>query len=265
MGDVTWSGATDGNWNTGTNWVGGAAPTGGDVAIFDGTSGRDVTTGPSSAINITIRVTPKYTGSWRVPVVLGTVTLFEFAGSGAAYDLSATVTTCRAQIKSGVTLTASGGTWTNTYANGDAGGLLYVNGATLTNKYCTGVTVRESSGGSASTITQVTSLSYTSAKNPGTLTADGHSSVTVTGTAAVTAAVCHPSVTYNHQSSGTVSALTLKPGAQYPNIGAVSHTISQLNYWPNSYINENPPGATITISARTSFGYQDGSAPPITR
>ena len=35
-GTKTWSGATDNNWNTGTNWVGGVAPVAGDDALIPG-------------------------------------------------------------------------------------------------------------------------------------------------------------------------------------------------------------------------------------
>ena len=35
---ITWDGSTDGNWNTGTNWVGDAAPVDTDDLIFTGTA-----------------------------------------------------------------------------------------------------------------------------------------------------------------------------------------------------------------------------------
>ncbi len=36
--NVSWTGATDAVWSTGGNWVGGVAPTAGDVAVFDASS-----------------------------------------------------------------------------------------------------------------------------------------------------------------------------------------------------------------------------------
>jgi protocatechuate 3,4-dioxygenase beta subunit len=42
--NITWNGlGGDNNWSSGANWVGGAAPGSGDVAIFDGTSSKNAT------------------------------------------------------------------------------------------------------------------------------------------------------------------------------------------------------------------------------
>lgn len=262
MSTITWVGSTSGAWDTDANWLGGAKPSAADDVVFD-RGAQSITTGPASAIALaSLKVRPTYSGSFSVVVTLDTITLLDVAGSGGIYNVSAPVTTCRAYLSKGVTLIASGGTWTNSYISGTNGGKLYVNGATLTNRYCTNIAVEDSSGGSASTIVQLSGGSGRFAKNPGTLTTDGVCGIVVTGTAAVTAATIGKGGVYNHQSSGTISALTLRPGSEHPGIGSYSnYTISQLNLWPNAYINRNPPGATVTISAETSFGYQGGSSP----
>lgn len=260
MASPKWTGAAaDGNWNTGGNWDTGSAPAGGDTVTFDCSGTANVTTGPSSAINLAaLNVRETYVGSWMVPIALGTITALSIAGSGGRYDLNATVTAGYAFLKKGVTLVASGGVWTILYASGDAGGTLEENGATITTKRCSGIKIMATSGGSANTTTELCSCSFRSAKNPGTLISDGPCSMVLTGTAALTAGTIGSGGTLNNQSSGTVSALTLKPGSNYPSRGAVSHTISQLNLWPGAKINRNPPGATLTISAETSFGYDAG-------
>jgi hypothetical protein len=259
MASITWTGAAgDGNWNTGGNWLGSAAPAGADDVIFDRGS-YNVTTGPSSAINVTLKVTAGYTGSWIATITLGTISAFNFAGSGATYNLSATVTKCMAYIIRGTTLQAVGGTWTNTYVSGQRGGYFYKTAATLTNLYSRNVNVEFTSGGSASTIVQMSNGSFTTALNPGTFTSKGKNQVVVTGSAAPTSVMLAAGDVYNHLSSGTIGTLDLVPESSFPCVGAFNNfTISQLNTWPDSYINRYPPGVTITISAETAYGFQGG-------
>lgn len=262
MATKTWTGAAgDNTWDTAGNWSP-SAPSAADDVLFN-VGDSNVATGPASAIALaSLKITPGYRGSFTGPVVLDTITLLSISGSGSYYNLSAPVTTAYLYIPLGCTVAALGGTWTNTYASGAAGGKLYVNGATLTNRYCTDIDVEDSSGGSASTIVSITNGSYKTAKGPGTLTSDGGASITVTGTAAVTTATIGTRGTYNHQSTGTISTLNLKGYSRFPCSGCKgSFTIGQLNLYPNAFINRNPPGVTVTISGETSFGY--GNTAPV--
>lgn len=67
MATVAWTGNTDGDWNTVTNWSTGALPNAGDDVIFNTTS-RDVTVSSSVASTNygSIRVLPGFTGKLGV-------------------------------------------------------------------------------------------------------------------------------------------------------------------------------------------------------
>tara|TARA_R100001510_G_C7653612_1_gene211920 strand:- start:815 stop:1663 length:849 start_codon:yes stop_codon:yes gene_type:complete len=67
MALVVWTGNTDGDWNTVTNWSTGALPNAGDDVIFNATS-RDVTVSSSVASTNynSIRVLPGFTGKLGV-------------------------------------------------------------------------------------------------------------------------------------------------------------------------------------------------------
>lgn len=260
MATVTWTGSTgDGLWDTNANWLGGSKPSAGDDVIFD-RGAYNVTTGPASAIALTsLTVFPTYTGSWTVDITLSTITTLSVSGSGGTYKLAAPVTTGYAYLAAGVTLVASSSTWATMYVSGTNGGKFYVNGATITSLYSSGVLVEFSAGGSASTTVQISSGSFRTAKNPGTLTCDGNCSVVVTGSSAVTTAVIGKGCVYNHQSSGTITTLTMKPGSSFPCIGTFSSfTITTLNLWPGASINRHPPGATVAIGTENSFGMTGG-------
>ena len=69
MATVAWTGNTDGDWNTVTNWSTGALPNAGDDVIFNTTS-RDVTVSSSVASTNygSIRVLPGFTGKLGVSI-----------------------------------------------------------------------------------------------------------------------------------------------------------------------------------------------------
>tara|TARA_R100000655_G_scaffold71369_2_gene109751 strand:+ start:7138 stop:7965 length:828 start_codon:yes stop_codon:yes gene_type:complete len=98
MATLTWIGA-DGNWNTAASWSTGALPTNGDDVYFVSGS-NDVTTGPTSAVNLnSINFGTKWSGS-AVKITTNATTI-DYANKSGTVILEGTYTTINVQATSG--------------------------------------------------------------------------------------------------------------------------------------------------------------------
>lgn len=102
--DFTWDGGgTTNNWSEGANWVGDSAPGTGDVAIFDGTSTKDVTIDTSVTVS-GITIASGYTGT--ISGGTGTIDV-----NGPFSQADGTFTSTTGELQLGGALTFTGGTF----------------------------------------------------------------------------------------------------------------------------------------------------------
>jgi hypothetical protein len=265
MATVTWTGGSgDGNWNTGGNWAGGAAPSGADDVVFN-TGASSVTTGPSSALAYaTVTVTSGYSGSWGTSAVtplFGNITgSIRIAGRGAFYKFSTgtcptvdievpsstqvfipvgTITTLNTSNSSNVEVAAAVTTWNNVSANCTA----LSNGTAITTLttaspimlYRSYTTANVEQGGAVTSYNAITG---------GTLNVRGRGA-------------------YNHQSTGTITTANLLPRGMLTARGARgAFTITTLNEWANSMADIVVPGVTVTVGTRNFIGRSSDSPVP---
>lgn len=267
----TWTGAVDGTFTTAGNWLSGTAPVGGDSVIFD-RGNVSVTAGLSPAIAIaTFTVKETYGGSigGATLLTLTSITTLNYAGRGAYCKLGGTVTTAKIDLRAGNTFVFGSGTWTNVYVTGASGGMAQVTGATITNLYSvsSGVFI-EANTGTTFTIVENRGQLKT-ARDVATYTGLGYDQLTTTTAAAIgTVANLVEGSVYNHQSSGTIALLNVRPKSSFPCIGSqYDFTITNSNWYSGGVFNINPPGVTITFTnpiayiGASSNGFSSGGGP----
>lgn len=162
----TWTGVTNGNFATTTNWsgCGGVAPQSTDDVVVDGTVSLSVNTGATITVkSLTINSTYTKTVTQNGSTPLHTTGNFAIAGGTFTGNSASTV-----QV--GGSLTASGGTFTTSGATVTATGSLTVSGGTVSASSST-----LTAGGLA-----VSSGSFSTSS--GAVTVNGNLSVSGTGT-----------------------------------------------------------------------------------
>ena len=256
MASPIWTGAASGNWNTAGNWDTGSAPVGGDSVTFKSGS-VDVTTGPSSAINLaSLTVTNGYGGNWTDLVTLGTITALSMNGAGSRYRLSATVTTGVLDINPQTVISHEGGTWTTVTCSG-TGNVERSGTGVWTTSYVTSSALKVTATSANQTWTTVNNTgTIITAGSIGTYNSTGNDRLTTTGAAAIsTAATITSGAIFNHISSGTITLLNAQAGSSFPCLGCADNfTITTANIYAGSDVNERPAGITVTFGTKNYIG-----------
>jgi hypothetical protein len=131
-----WTGATgDGNFGTAGNYAGGVAPVNSDTVIYNN-GNKDVSAGLTTALTgITLIATPAYSGllgTSATALTFASVTLIDFAGSGATHNIgcSGTVTAAKFNHGAGSVVNLTSGTWSD--LNNSLGKIVFAAAAVLT-------------------------------------------------------------------------------------------------------------------------------------
>lgn len=258
-------GGNDGAWATIANWDGGAsAPGNGDTVII-GATNQNIHGSTVATTTLTIKVTPNYGGviGDDTPLIFSAgMTLFEYAGTGAACNIACTggTTTDSNFNHTGGTATISGGTWTK-ITNG-IGAMSIAAAAVVTTLQNVAGTI--SVGYNATAITTLTnSGTVTCARNITTATLDRGPLIhvdngTTTYTACTTVTIGN-GATYNKRSGGTDTTVHLKPGGTLTIAGtsggvAGTVTVTTLNQWGGSTLKDIVPGLKLTVGTLTPVG-----------
>lgn len=272
MATVTFTGTTSGDMTVATNYAGGVVPGNGDTVVFN-TGSRNVTVGPSSAIDLAeVICTSGWSGSFGSPgspiTFHNVTTKFTWAGSGDGCYISVasgkTIASFVAQR--GIGAISGSGTLTSFY-NETADFNLTV--STLGAYYGMTPTSRITIGTSANAVANE-SFSY------GTVTVTDRTVTTarivgkngrmyVHGTAAQSTTLhVQEGAIYNSLSSGTITtanvsgmnSLITPVNSQY-----TSATITTLNQFAGAKYVQYANGSVFTIGTLNSFGSQTASMP----
>lgn len=273
MSTKVWSGATDGNFQTATNWVGGVAPVAADDLIFNSGS-VSVTaglTGNAYAL-ASLTVTENYTGSIGSGATPLTVTdgstgfaVLTCAGRGAFYKFACTGTTTTVKVDTtpATTVYLGSGTFTNVTHSG-GGGECRAESAVVTNYYGTSNAIKlYADAATAFTILQTAGYVYTS-RNIATYTGKGGARLVTNSSAAITtSATLVRGDVFEHNSDGTITLVDIGPGASFPLARASKNfTITNATLWQGGYLNQNPASITVTYSNAVvyrGFGFSMGT------
>lgn len=256
MAERTWhGGAGDNNWGTAGNWD--TAPVGGDSVVITGSS--DITAGLTPAIAIATWTrgdgcTAKI-GSATAALTFTTITTINDSGRSSYTKLacSTSCATANFNIAPGCSVYVSGaGTWTTVNARGTGGDITLDSSSVVTNfrNQSPNVQASVSTSGTALTLFE-NSGRATCRRNVTTYTGEGGDSLSLTDAATMGTANLYRRSSYNHQSSGTITALNMHPGSSFPITGGVKpFTITDCTFWDGSYFGGPIPsaGGTTTTS-----------------
>lgn len=270
MATKTWTGTTDTAWATSTNWSPVNAPSGGDDVIIGAATNAIAGSSPGTALaSLTITPAAPTIGDASNALVLGAITTLTCSSRAAFTKIgsSGTITAAAIDLAVGAAFYATSGTWSSIALSG-AGGLFEGStGAVITALYetsaglivelytnATGVTTFVNCGGSA----------RSRGRNIATYIGDSAGKLTLREAAAITTiATIGRGHILNNQSSGTITRLDALPGSKYPCDGTETvHTITTLNRYSGSYINQYPPVGNITITTDTPIGRQQPAVIP---
>lgn len=271
MAVIVWSGgAGDGNWNTGTNWVGGTKPANNDTAIV-GSTNQAIIGGNVTETGLTVVFTKGFGGTVGADAPLifvsgtGTQAALTYGGSGsyANFGNGGTVTACTLNVSGGQTVVLSSGTWTTVTSSG---GNVQIAASTV-------VTTLQNVG---AVVTALAGTAFTTATNAGTLyttrscttlnckrgTAIQYNNGVTTYTSCTTVNI-ENGATYNKQSGGTDTTVNNFPGGTFTIAGnagnsAATVTITTYNQWSGSKSVESMGGVTVTVGTRNYVGEQSG-------
>lgn len=264
MATGTWTGgANDGVFMTATNWtgLGGAAPANGDTLIIGATS-QTIAGAATGLTTVTLKVLAGFSGTAGLdtPLTFSSITLLEYAGTGAGANFGTTTATAANFTHTAGTVTISSGTWTT--VNNSLGTLVVPAatvvttcrniGGTLTAGYnATAFTTLENSGQAT-----VKRICTTATCMRGSLVQQDNGTTTYTscGTANV-----HNGATYNKQSGGTDTTVNLYPGSRFTIAGtsggsAGTVTVTTLNKYAGSAAVLTVPGLTLTVGTTNYLG-----------
>lgn len=272
MATQVWSGgAGDGNFATAGNWVSGVAPGNGDTAIINSTNSNILGTA-TGFTTITLIVTSGYggiIGSDGNALTFGSITALTYAGRGAAARLGCAGTVAAAYFhhSSFASVFISTGTWT--LIENSAGQMDIAAAAPL-------VTLRNTSGTitigyNATAITALTSGGPVTCKRNITTANLERAQLTHQDNGVTTYTLCttvnvHNGATYNKQSGGTDTTLTVFPGGAFTIVGssggaAASVTVTTSNIWAgNAGFMDAVPGLTLTTT-KAYVGADTGARP----
>ena len=251
MATVEWTGATDNNMATATNYVRGAAPVNGDSFIAKVLPTNPVQIGNSVNL-VTFTVTDAYganpIGTLSAGLALGTVTTFTIGARCPYVNLApGNVTTANLQMPNGCDVYLNGSaTWTTTIVSSGLN-VYYGASATFTTVYSTSV---------AGSHNFATGSATTTFKGPATLNTNRTittctlepGSIGTFMTAAASTTLNAVGAIVKHQSSGTLATVNLSSRALLTPLGNVSGTAActTVNVWSDSSYVLAVPGATLT-------------------
>ncbi len=257
MATKTWSGAIDGNFGTAGNWVGGVAPVDTDSIIFPSGNAVSVTSGLTTGVAIvSMWVQEGYMGSIGTAASAMTVTsltALDYAGRGQFCKIGSagTIALANIDVNSGNAFYAASGTWTRINASGRGGTIDVDAAAVLTAAYNASSSVVWTIGYNATGITTLKNIGVAiSSRSIASYLGSGPGSLTTRLAAAITTtAVIARDHVFNHQSSGTITFMDLLPGGRFPcSVCTSPFTITNVDEWSGSFLNDNPPGITITFT-----------------
>ena len=264
-------GGGDGVWATATNWDGGAtAPTTNDTAII-GTSNRAIVGATVATDGLVIIVTDGFGGTIGADAPLifsgnstGTTLTYggrgSYANFGLTKGLSATANISGGQqfvLSSGTitTLTTSGGVVTS--AAGTVVTTLQNVAAVVTAGYNGTAFTTATNGGTLITSRVCTTLNCK--RGTAVQLNNGVTNFTNCGTVNI-----ENGATYNKQSGGTDTTVTAFPGGRLTIAGnagnsAATVTVTTLNEWAGSSIQDVSNGIVLTVTTRTKVGAVTGT------
>lgn len=262
MATVTWTGgAADGNWQTGGNWSGGAAPSAADDVIINSTA-YDITTGPASAIALaSLFIGPRYTGKITATIALGTVTVFTYLSGGLSGKFNLTAPTAIIDIPRGRWCYLEGGTWGGTHVLSGQGNIQAASAATVTNvvngladwtiySSATKITSFYNAGGHV--VTDGRNIgAYTGTTGSwlrlrsGSLIADGSSGGL---------AVVGRNATLSFEGTGGTHDGIHAMGSVLSRDAKSAQTVTSLWYYPGSVVEDEIPGLTMTVTNAYKLG-----------
>ena len=156
-------------------------------------------------------------------------------------------------MAAGAAFYATTGTFTSIALSGTTGNLWVAAATVLTALYNTSAGIVADIATNGTGVTTIENCGGTiiiRGRNIATYNGDSSGKLTLRDAAAITTrARMGRGHIINNQSSGTIAILDALPGSKYPCDGTVStHTITTLNRYSGSYINQYPPVGTITIT-----------------
>jgi hypothetical protein len=270
MATVTWTGgANDGNWATGGNWSGAAAPSSTDD-VFLLTTSQDITLGLNqSAITLaSLTISRGFggsIGSASAPLQINVSGTLTYAGSGSYAKINGTIATANIDRTGSGTFYLSGGTWTTTTVSA---GRVLVDGAAVLTTFrdisgeigeipwnATAITLLENEAGVVVCKRTVTTLTN-AAKATTTIEQDG------TNAPASTTVNNRGLLRWN--SSGTVTTGNNYPAATWDNSQTeYSYTVTTLNDWAGGSFQDTYAGGAVTVGTRNRIGKAMGPALPM--
>jgi hypothetical protein len=250
-------GSNNGSWSDAGNWSGAAVPVTADDVIIDVTNqsitgGLNQTGVALASLTVLSGVNIGGNGSALVIGVTGTA---RFAGTGSIY-ISAdtgvqTIAKAVVQGKGAPTVYFTGGTVT-TLEVAEGASAYVQSGCVVTTVNCAGGLTLESNGTGVTTLEQ-DGGSVISYRNIATLNEAGDSGTTcrlVTSAAITTAATIRGSARYVHNSSGTITLITVHPSAvATSNGGTHNFTVTNAYRWYGATLfDSDTEPASVTYS-----------------
>lgn len=268
MAILRFTGATDGdlakvaNYQefTGGAWTSASAiPANGDTLLLM-TPGVDVDGGSTlSAVNLALLAAyPSFNGRFgsdSAPVQLGTTTLVEWRAGGPAAYLTGALTKAIVGIDPRHRFVVTGGTTTLLHQIGSK--VEYGTSAVLTTfRKFGGELVLRSNATDVTLGHNASGRVKTDSRDIDTYHGDDGSVIETDGRFNVVANMyLARRAKWLAGSYGTVAVLELKPDAQaVSRFTGEATTISQLDEWQGSIIDDDVPGSNFTVSARTTVG-----------
>jgi len=254
MADKIWTGVTDGDYGTATNWSPSGVPTTSDSVYLTADYSVDITGSlDQSSVAIDKFVVDGFTG--RVgSLALGYLQIdpdsFTFNGAGVSFiDIGS------AAINLDIQMTAGGGTTRGLYLKGSAITVLsVVNGNVgLANQYgetSTAATIRVLGGtlhcGTGCTLTTVDTYGGTTTLGANVTTVNSYAgNVTTSATAAITTLNGYGG-TVTHNGTGTITTANLEGATLDLTGNGLARTVTTLNLKSDGSIAYDPSVITIT-------------------
>ena len=260
MADKIWTGATDGDYGTATNWSPSGVPVSTDSVYLTADYSVDITGSlDQQAVNIDKFVVDGFTGKIG-SLALGYLQIdpdsFSFSGFGVAFvDVGSAV------ININVRSTASGGTTRGLYIKGSAVTVLSVIGgnvglANQYGEYSTAATIRVLGGtfvcGTGATLTTVDTYGGTANLGANVTTLNAYSgNVRTSSTAAITTLNGYGG-TVTHNGTGTITTANLEGATLDLTNSGIARTVTTLNLNAGGVITYDPAVITITTQNEAS-------------
>ena len=260
---VTWTGTTNGNWGTGTNWSGGSQPAMSDDVVVDGAVALNANTGATIVVkSLTINATYSKTVTQGATTPIHVTGTMAIKGGAFTASSSSSVQVDGATAASGGTFTCNGATVIMTGGLTVSGGTFSSNSATITLG-----SFSESSGtftGNSATIADTGNVSLT-----------GGSFTLTTGTMQVGGAFSHAAANTFNDNGGTMLFNATTPqshtfgGAVMPSViindGLAAYWTlddgagnpADSSGYGNTLTRNGPPAYNTTVSSTITFSDPD--------